>query len=355
MQKGLIRKVEKLNSRGVRSRKCISTNFRTLRHFSVGRRASKPMFVLVLVSLRKQCIGLKKWRWSIRWTILSHHSQSKGIDSLIFRCLLQRLLVPWRRSSRTLTSRRESIWRSKRCKYSHIPMTVDQELSSDTKHVQEQKGAITLTLIAPPRDIDKTTLQQPQRVGALPWCHPGHQGTSVGPGKDTTEHRCLRGKAVGGPQHDPQCDKRAQPKDRHNCFQQRTWQRSRAQSSQHSRQDPATNRSLGIGGAKDYRKAQKRRRGPSGDAVKDEGRVLHYLCWADDLYAMIVAMNHLTRILENMTNAIERLGMRWKEKSLTIVAGPFTEYKPGDVVDNISNSGKRWIWRVVEGMEALGT
>ena len=32
-------------------------------------------------------------------------------------------------------------------------------------------------------------------------------------------------------------------------------------------------------------------------------------------------MNHLTRILEDMTNVIERLGMRWKEKSLTIVAG----------------------------------
>ena len=107
--------------------------------------------------------------------------------------------------------------------------------------------------------------------------------------------------------------------------------------------------------AKDYRKAQKRRRGSSGDAVKDEGRVLHHLCWADDLYAMAGAMNHLTRILEDMTNAIERLGMRWIEKSLTIVAGPFTEYKPGDVVEIISNSGGRWTWRVVEGMEALGT
>ena len=105
----------------------------------------------------------------------------------------------------------------------------------------------------------------------------------------------------------------------------------------------------------DYRKAQKKRRGSSGDAVKEEGQVLHYLCWADDLYAMAGAMNHLTRILEDMTNAIERLGMRWKEKSLTIVAGPFTEYKPGDVVEIISNNGIRGIWRVVEGMEALGT
>ena len=107
--------------------------------------------------------------------------------------------------------------------------------------------------------------------------------------------------------------------------------------------------------ARDYRKAQKRRRGSSGDAVKDEGRVLHHLCWADDLYAMAGTMNHLIRFLEDMTNAIERLGMGWKEKSLTIVAGSFTEYKPGDVVEIISNSGIRWIWRVVEGMEALGT
>ena len=49
---------------------------------------------------------------------------------------------------------------------------------------------------------------------------------------------------------------------------------------------------------------------------------------------------------ESEANAIERLGMRWKEKSLTIVAGPFTEYKPGDVVEIISNSGRRWVWRV---------
>ena len=29
------------------------------------------------------------------------------------------------------------------------------------------------------------------------------------------------------------------------------------------------------------------------------------------------------------------------------------EYKPGDVVEILSNSGRRWTWRVVEGMEAL--
>ena len=122
------------------------------------------------------------------------------------------------------------------------------------------------------------------------------------------------------------------------------------------REPAACGESEGIGFrlATDYRKAQKRRRGSSGETVKDEGRVLHRLCWADDLYAMAGTMSHLTRILEDMTNAIERLGMRWKEKSLTIVAGPFTEYKPRDVVEIVSNSGKRWVWRVVEGMEAQG-
>ena len=59
--------------------------------------------------------------------------------------------------------------------------------------------------------------------------------------------------------------------------------------------------------ARDYRKAQKRRRGSSGDAVKDEGWVFNHLCWADDLYAMADTMNHLTRILEDMMNSIERL------------------------------------------------
>ena len=57
----------------------------------------------------------------------------------------------------------------------------------------------------------------------------------------------------------------------------------------------------------------------------------------DDLYAMAGTTNHLTRILEDMTNATERLGMLWKEKGLTVVAGPFTEYKAGDVVEIVDS------------------
>ena len=70
--------------------------------------------------------------------------------------------------------------------------------------------------------------------------------------------------------------------------------------------------------------------------------MLHHLCWADDLYAMAGAMDHLTRILGDMTNAIEQFGKQWKGKSLTIVAGPYTKHKAGDVVETISSKSRRW-------------
>ena len=60
-----------------------------------------------------------------------------------------------------------------------------------------------------------------------------------------------------------------------------------------------------------------------------DGPVLHHLCWADDLYAMAGSIEHLIRILTDMTNAVEELHMKWKEKSLKIVAGPCTNYKSG--------------------------
>ena len=56
-----------------------------------------------------------------------------------------------------------------------------------------------------------------------------------------------------------------------------------------------------------------------------DGLVLHHLCWADDLYAMAGSIENLIRILTDITNAVEELNMRWKEKSLKIVAGPYTD------------------------------
>ena len=52
-------------------------------------------------------------------------------------------------------------------------------------------------------------------------------------------------------------------------------------------------------------------------------------------------MEHLTRKLKDMTNAKERLGMKWKEKSLAIVAGPYADYKAGDTSVITSNKGAR--------------
>ena len=45
------------------------------------------------------------------------------------------------------------------------------------------------------------------------------------------------------------------------------------------------------------------------------------ITWADDLFAMAGTMNHLTRILEDITNAIERLAMRGKRKVLPLLLG----------------------------------
>ena len=50
----------------------------------------------------------------------------------------------------------------------------------------------------------------------------------------------------------------------------------------------------------------------------------------------------LIRILEDMTNAIERLGMRWKEKSLVVVAGPYTDcdYKQQGPTMGVAGGGR---------------
>ena len=87
-----------------------------------------------------------------------------------------------------------------------------------------------------------------------------------------------------------------------------------------------------------------------------ESLVLHHLCWANDLYAMAGSIEHLIRILTDMTNAVKGLDMKCKEKGFQkIVAGPNTNYKPGQSVEIVSKSGRKNIWHVTKGMEALGT
>ena len=59
------------------------------------------------------------------------------------------------------------------------------------------------------------------------------------------------------------------------------------------------------------------------------------------MYAMAGSIEHLIRIVTDMTNAFEDLEMKWKEKSLKVVAGPYAKYKPGQTVEVVSKSGKQ--------------
>ena len=91
-------------------------------------------------------------------------------------------------------------------------MTVNQEVLLDTRHVQEQCGE-HVWKCTHERDIDKTTHQQPQKGLALRFdATLGIKAHRWVTARTSTAHRCPQGKAVGGPQHDPQCDKRAPPK-----------------------------------------------------------------------------------------------------------------------------------------------
>ena len=99
---------------------------------------------------------------------------------------------------------------------------------------------------------------------------------------------------------------------------------------------------IGFKLAADYCRLRKRKRRSFTDEDMNgtEGSVLHHLCWAVDLYAMAGSVENLIRILTDMTNAVEDLEKRWKEKSLKIVAGPYTEYKPGQTIGIVSKRGR---------------
>ena len=78
----------------------------------------------------------------------------------------------------------------------------------DTKHVKEQRIDITLIMLGSVhKRHDKTTLQQSQK--GLAFCFDATLGIKPHrwfPARTPTVHRCPRGKAMGGPQHDPQYD-----------------------------------------------------------------------------------------------------------------------------------------------------
>ena len=89
---------------------------------------------------------------------------------------------------------------------------------------------------------------------------------------------------------------------------------------------------IGFKLATEYRRKKCRRPFSAEDMKGADGPVLHHLCWADDLYAMAGSIGHLIRILTDMTNAVVELHMKWKEKSLKIVAEPYTNYKSGQKI-----------------------
>ena len=72
----------------------------------VGERVSKQNCVLVLITHRKQCVGVKKSRWRLLRTILRRRGQFFDIHFQTSRCLMQRSLPPWRRSSEMRTSKK---------------------------------------------------------------------------------------------------------------------------------------------------------------------------------------------------------------------------------------------------------
>ena len=123
------------------------------------------------------------------------------------------------------------------------------------------------------------------------------------------------------------------------------------------REPAARSEAEGIGFklATEYRRKKNRRTFSGADTKGADGPVLHHLCWADDLYAMAGSIEHLIRILTDMTNAVEKLHMKWKESSLKIVAGPYTNYKSGQKIEIVSMNNRKYNWHVVDGMEALGT
>ena len=84
--KRLIHTFSWLDSRRTTSRSYSSKNSQRLRHSSVGRRVSKQHRVLVLVTFRRGCVGLKMSRWLLLWTISRSRNQFEDIVSPIFRC-----------------------------------------------------------------------------------------------------------------------------------------------------------------------------------------------------------------------------------------------------------------------------
>ena len=91
--------------------------FPNLRHFSVGKRGSRPRCVPVQTFPQKLCCGSKKWRWSTPWTILRRSQSIRGYRFPNFEVLDAKIASALKKIITNPTSKRKSVWRSKRPKW----------------------------------------------------------------------------------------------------------------------------------------------------------------------------------------------------------------------------------------------
>ena len=64
----IFRRILWLDSKDSKYQSCNSTSSLHLPHAYVGRKDSRPKWLLGLILHRRQCYGSKKWRWLIHWT-----------------------------------------------------------------------------------------------------------------------------------------------------------------------------------------------------------------------------------------------------------------------------------------------
>ena len=105
-----------------------------------------------------------------------------------------------------------------------------------------------------------------------------------------------------------------------------------------------------------YRR-KKCRRPFSGEDMKGaDGPVLHHLCWADDLYAMAGSIEHLIRILIGHDQCSVGVGHEVEGEKLEDCCRTLHKLQVRTERTRLSaKMVEKYIWHVVDGMEALGT
>ena len=90
------------------------------------------------------------------------------------------------------------------------------------------------------------------------------------------------------------------------------------------------------------------------DQAIDQGIAISHQVWADNFYAYGGTGGELRHILQDATDSLEEKGLFWKQSSLEVIAGTFSELQPGSVMRVQSRLGHVWDFRIVSSMEVLG-